>query len=146
MTKHISFHSRGDVMLPDWCLSISWSCHQFKALVYSVCVADDIPFHFIFSWKLKWRRWRCCVGSWTSARWLKTTCWSMPWLTLSAAYWPLWRTSTRLWPPGPDCCWIPSRGRPCRWPAIICLARICVFLHQILLAYKHWIICKVTRN
>lgn len=63
------------------------------------------------------RRWRCCVGSWTLVRWQKTTCWSIPWPTLSAASWPPWRTSTPLWPPEPGCYWTPSRGRHCRWPA-----------------------------
>lgn len=37
----------------------------------------------------------------------------------SAASWPLWRTSTLRWPPGPDCCWTPLRGRPCRSPEMI---------------------------
>lgn len=102
------------------------SCLFF--LCYLRLLLMMFPFTLYCRENSQWRRWRCFVGSWTSVRWRKTTRWSIPWLMLSAASWPLWRTLTQLWPPGPDCCWTPSRGRPCRWPEIMCFQIQCLSL------------------
>lgn len=94
---------------------IKWQPSCLFFLCYLRLLLMMFPFTLYCRENSQWRRWRCFVGSWTSVRWRKTTRWSIPWLMLSAASWPLWRTLTQLWPPGPDCCWTPSRGRPCRW-------------------------------
>lgn len=80
------------------------------------------PFALCSHENSQWRRSRCCVGFWTLVQWRKTTCSSTHWPTLSAAFWPLWRTLTQLWLPEPDYYWTQLRGRPCRCGAKICLA------------------------